>query len=148
MGQLLLLAGVFIAVVGVLIGGYLFINRRTLAQADAALDRLRERDRSTPDSVRSILREANVSDLPALDVIIQPQRLSDGTRRIVSITEVTGMEGEVITTQEVYRFKRRGVTPEGRIIGQFEATGVRPTFTDRLRVSGIELPSRMFEGLE
>ena len=84
----------------------------------------------------------------ALDVIIQPQRLSDGTRRIVSITEVTGMEGEVITTQEIYRFKRRGVTPEGRIIGQFEATGVRPTFTDRLRVSGIELPSRMFEGID
>ena len=84
----------------------------------------------------------------ALDVIIQPQRLSDGTRRIVSVTEVTGMEGEVITTQEVYRFKRRGVTPEGRIIGAFEATGVRPTFTDRLRVSGIELPSRMFEGVE
>jgi len=84
----------------------------------------------------------------ALDVIIQPQRLSDGTRRIVSITEVTGMEGEVVTTQEVYRFKRRGVTPEGRIIGQFEATGVRPTFTDRLRVSGIELPARMFEGME
>ena len=70
MGQLLLLAGVFIAVVGVLIGGYLFINRRTLAQADAALDRLRERDRSTPDSVRSILREANVSDLPALDKLL------------------------------------------------------------------------------
>jgi pilus assembly protein CpaF len=84
----------------------------------------------------------------ALDVIIQPQRLSDGTRRIVSITEVTGMEGEVITTQEIYRFKRRGVTPEGRIIGQYEATGVRPTFTDRLRVAGIELPSRMFEGVE
>ena len=70
MGQLLLLAGVFIAVVGVLMGGYLFINRRTLAQADAALDRLRERDRSTPDSVRSILREANVSDLPALDKLL------------------------------------------------------------------------------
>jgi tight adherence protein B len=70
MGQLLLLAGVFIAVVGVLIGGYLLINRRTLAQADAALDRLRERDRSTPDSVRSILREANVSDLPALDKLL------------------------------------------------------------------------------
>src|SRR6478672_6790657 len=70
MGQLLLLAGVFIAVVGVLIGGYLFLNRRALAQADAALDRLRERDRSTPDSVRSILREANVSDLPALDRLL------------------------------------------------------------------------------
>jgi len=84
----------------------------------------------------------------ALDLIIQPQRLSDGTRRIVSITEVTGMEGEIVTTQEIYRFKRRGVTPEGRIIGQFEATGVRPQFTDRLRVSGIELPPRMFEGSE
>ena len=84
----------------------------------------------------------------ALDVIIQAQRLSDGSRRIVSVTEVTGMEGEVVTTQEVYRFKRRGITPEGRIIGQFEATGVRPMFTDRLRVSGIELPARMFEGVD
>jgi len=84
----------------------------------------------------------------ALDVIVQAQRLSDGTRRIVSVTEVTGMEGEVVTTQEVYRFKRRGVTPDGKIIGQFEATGVRPMFTDRLRVSGIELPSRMFEGVD
>src|SRR6476620_1965713 len=84
----------------------------------------------------------------ALDVIIQAQRLSDGTRRIVSVTEVTGMEGEIVTTQEVYRFRRRGVTPEGKIIGQYEATGVRPTFTDRLRISGIELPPRMFEGLE
>jgi tight adherence protein B len=70
MGQLLLLAGVFIATVGVLIGGYLFINRRSLAQADAALERLRERDRSTPDSVRSILRDSNVSELPALDKLL------------------------------------------------------------------------------
>jgi tight adherence protein B len=70
MGQILLLAAVFIGTVGVLIGGYLFINRRTLAQADAALDRLRERDRSAPDSVRSILRESNVSDLPALDRLL------------------------------------------------------------------------------
>jgi tight adherence protein B len=70
MGQLLLLAAVFIGTVGVLIGGYLFINRKTLAQADAALERLRERDRQTPDSVRSILRESNVSDLPALDRLL------------------------------------------------------------------------------
>ena len=53
----------------------------------------------------------------ALDLIIQVQRLSDGTRRIVSVTEVTGMEGEVVTTQEIYRFRRRGVTPEGKIVG-------------------------------
>jgi tight adherence protein B len=70
MSQLLVLAAVFIGTVGVLIGGYLFINRRTLAQADAALERLRERDRQTPDSVRSILRESNVSDLPALDRLL------------------------------------------------------------------------------
>jgi pilus assembly protein CpaF len=84
----------------------------------------------------------------ALDLIIQAQRLSDGSRRVVSVTEVTGMEGEVVTTQEIYRFRRRGVTPEGKIIGQYEATGVRPTFTDRLRISGIELPPRMFDGAE
>jgi tight adherence protein B len=70
MGQILLLAAVFIGVVGVLIGGYLFINRRALAQTDAALERLRERDRGTPDSVRSILRESNVSTLPALDRLL------------------------------------------------------------------------------
>jgi pilus assembly protein CpaF len=84
----------------------------------------------------------------ALDMIIQVQRLSDGTRRLVSVTEVTGMEGDVVTTQEIYRFRRRGVSPEGRIIGQYEATGVRPAFTERLRISGIELPARMFDGVD
>jgi pilus assembly protein CpaF len=66
----------------------------------------------------------------------------------VSVTEVTGMEGEVVTTQEIYRFRRRGISPEGKIVGQFEATGVRPQFTERLRVAGVELPSRMFDGAE
>ena len=84
----------------------------------------------------------------ALDLIIQASRLSDGTRRVVSVTEVTGMEGEVVTTQEIYRFRRRGISPEGRIVGQFEPTGVRPAFTERLRVAGVELPSRMFEGVD
>ena len=84
----------------------------------------------------------------ALDMVIQVQRLSDGTRRLVSITEVTGMEGDVVTAQEIYRFRRRGVSPEGRIIGQYEATGVRPAFTERLRISGIELPPRMFDGVD
>src|SRR5690349_8159421 len=70
MSNLLLLAAVFIGTLGVLLGGYLFINRKTFAQADAALQRLRERDRQTPDSTRSILRESNVSDLPALDRLL------------------------------------------------------------------------------
>src|SRR5215204_966393 len=84
----------------------------------------------------------------ALDLIIQASRLSDGSRRVVSVTEITGMEGEIVTTQEIYRFRRRGISPEGRIVGQFEATGVRPAFTERLRVAGVELPSRMFEGVD
>jgi pilus assembly protein CpaF len=84
----------------------------------------------------------------ALDVIVQVQRLADGVRRVVSIVEVTGMEGEVVTTQEVFRYRRRGVTPDGKIIGQFEATGIRPMFTERLRIAGIDMPARMFEGEE
>ena len=67
MSQLFILAGVFLGTVGVLIGGYLYINRSRLSATDAALRRLRERESSTPSSVRSIIREANVSDLPALD---------------------------------------------------------------------------------
>jgi pilus assembly protein CpaF len=80
----------------------------------------------------------------ALDVIIQVSRLSDGTRRVTSITEVTTMEGEIITAQELFRFRRRGVSADGTVVGQFEATGVRPLFTDRLKVAGIELPPNMF----
>jgi pilus assembly protein CpaF len=81
----------------------------------------------------------------ALDVIVQVQRLADGTRRVTSVVEVTGMEGDVVTTQEVFRYRRKGMTPEGKIIGQFEATGIRPLFADRLLVSGIELPRGLFE---
>jgi pilus assembly protein CpaF len=81
----------------------------------------------------------------ALDVIVQVQRLADGTRRVVSVTEVTGMEGEIVTTQEIYRFRRKGVTPEGRIVGVFEATGIRPLFSERLKISGVELPPGLFD---
>jgi pilus assembly protein CpaF len=80
----------------------------------------------------------------ALDVIVQASRLSDGSRRIMSITEVTSMEGEVITMQEIYRFRRRGISPEGKVIGQFEATGVRPVFLDRLKIAGVEIPPHLF----
>jgi len=106
MGQLLLLAGVFIAVVGVLIGGYLFINRRTLAQADAALDRLRERDRSTPDSVRSILREANVSDLPALDKLL------------------AGRDVTAVVTEQLQRAGLEQTTPASYILRVIISTGI------------------------
>ena len=87
------------------------------------------------------MREQIVS---ALDVIIQVSRLSDGTRRVTSITEVTSMEGEVITLQEIYRFRRRGVAPDGTVVGQFAPTGIRPIFAERLKVAGVELPDSMF----
>jgi pilus assembly protein CpaF len=80
----------------------------------------------------------------ALDLIIQVSRLTDGTRRVTSVTEVTTMEGEIVTMQEVFRFKRRGISQDGRVVGQFEATGVRPLFVDRLRVAGVELPPHLF----
>src|SRR5690242_1136795 len=80
----------------------------------------------------------------ALDVIVQVSRLSDGTRRVTSVTEVTSMEGDVISAQEIFRFRRQGVANDGAVVGRFEATGVRPGFTDRLRVAGVDLPSNLF----
>jgi pilus assembly protein CpaF len=80
----------------------------------------------------------------ALDLVIQVSRLTDGSRRVSSITEVTSMEGEVITMQEIYRFRRRGISVEGKVVGQFEATGVRPTFIERLQLAGVELPPHLF----
>ena len=80
----------------------------------------------------------------ALDVIIQVSRLSDGTRRVTSVTEVTTMEGDVISAQEIFRFRRQGVSNDGVVVGRFEATGVRPGFIDRLRVAGVDLPQNMF----
>ena len=83
----------------------------------------------------------------ALEVVIQVSRLSDGSRRVTSISEVTSMEGDIISMQEIFRFRRRGVSADGQVIGAFEAAGVRPSFTERLRVAGIELPASMFGAL-
>lgn len=80
----------------------------------------------------------------ALDLVVQVSRLADGTRRIVSVVEVTGMEGQITATQEIYRFKRQGIGPDGKVLGDFEATGIRPTFSDRLAIAGVELPPNMF----
>jgi pilus assembly protein CpaF len=80
-----------------------------------------------------------------IDVIVQIARLSDGTRRVVSIMEVTGVEGDVITTNEIFAFRRSGVAAGGRVIGRFEATGVRPRFAERLQVAGVPLPGRLFD---
>ena len=81
----------------------------------------------------------------AIDVIIQQTRLMDGTRKIINITEVQGMEGENIVLQDIFSFKQKGLTSEGKIIGQLIPTGVRPKFYDRLEASGIHIPASLFK---
>src|SRR5215216_5177210 len=80
----------------------------------------------------------------AVDLVIQVNRLQGGPRKITSITEVMNMEQDVIIMQEIFRFKQLGVDQNGRAFGQFEATGVRPTFVARLETKGVKLPSNMF----
>ncbi len=80
----------------------------------------------------------------ALNVIVQVSRMTDGTRRITSITEVSTMESDVITTQEIFRFRRLGVADDGTVLGNFEATGVRPLFMDQILARGINLPHETF----
>ncbi len=81
----------------------------------------------------------------AVNLIVQASRLQDGSRRMVSVTEITGMEGEVISMQEVFRYERLGLEPSGKIIGRFNATGVRSHFSERFRQWGFELPASIYE---
>lgn len=77
----------------------------------------------------------------AINLVIQVARLTDGTRRIVSIAEITGMEGETISMQEIFEFERTGVDSTGKVIGRFRTTGIRPRFADRLKQYGMQLPA-------
>jgi pilus assembly protein CpaF len=81
----------------------------------------------------------------AISVVIQIARLSDGKRKLVSIQEVTGMEGDVVTMQELFSFRQTGVAADGKVLGHFRATGTRPTFWDRLHSRGIDLPEGLFD---
>jgi pilus assembly protein CpaF len=80
----------------------------------------------------------------ALHLVVQVSRGSDGVRRITSIAEVTSMEGDMVAMQEIFRFRRRGVSEDGRVQGVFEATGVRPQFADAITTRGIDLPVDLF----
>ena len=81
----------------------------------------------------------------AVNLVVQVSRLSDGTRRVTGIAEIVGMEGEVITMQDLFLFERTGITPEGRVTGKFRATGIRPKVSDELAAAGFPLPAAMFE---
>jgi pilus assembly protein CpaF len=81
----------------------------------------------------------------AISIVVQVTRLSDGTRKVTSISEITGMEENVISMQEIFSFKRRGIGPDGRVVGVFQPTHIRPKFLEGLRVAGIFLPAGLFE---
>jgi pilus assembly protein CpaF len=81
----------------------------------------------------------------AIDIIIHIARLSDGTRKLISLQEITGMEGAMITLQEIFSFKQTGIDNEGNINGQFIFHGVRPRFTDKFKIAGVQLPSDLFD---
>jgi pilus assembly protein CpaF len=83
----------------------------------------------------------------AIQLVVQQTRLSDGTRKVTAISEITGMEGDVITMQEIFVFEKLGLTQDGKVVGRFRATGVRPKCCERLKACGIVLPPNMFEGV-
>jgi pilus assembly protein CpaF len=83
----------------------------------------------------------------AINIVVQQTRLQDGSRRVTSISEISGMEGDIITMQEIFVFEKTGLNADGKVTGRFRATGVRPKCWERLRGSGIHLPADMFDGV-
>jgi pilus assembly protein CpaF len=81
----------------------------------------------------------------AITIVVQATRMSDGTRKVTSISEITGMEENIISMQEIFTFARKGIGPDGKVIGAFQPTRIRPRFLDRLRTAGINLPPSLFE---
>jgi pilus assembly protein CpaF len=83
----------------------------------------------------------------AVQIVVQQARMSDGSRKVTSVSEITGMEGDVVSMQEIFAFEKVGISEDGKVLGRFRATGVRPKCCDRLRTAGIHVPSDMFEGV-
>ncbi len=106
-----------------------------------ALHRLENMVLMAVDLPERAIREQIAS---ALDMIIQVARFVDGVRRITHVTEVVGLEGNVITLQDIFRFVQRGVDGEGRVLGELAPTGIRPGFADKFRLAGIEVPNDLF----
>src|SRR6476660_882267 len=91
--------------------------------------------------VRSIRQQIS----SAINLFVQISRFSDGTRRVIALTECVGMEGDLVTMQDIFVFERTGLTEQGRVTGRFRATGIRPKFYERLRASGIQIPASVFQ---
>jgi len=100
----------------------------------------------------SLMAELNLPDrairqqiASAITIIVQVARLSDGVRRVTHISEVIGYAEDRVTMQDILVFDKLGIGPDGRVLGRFRSTGLRPTFAERLKVSGIHLPNNMFD---
>ena len=89
-------------------------------------------------------RSARAQIASAIHVVIQIGRLSDGRRKLLSLAELTGMEGDVVTMQEIFRFRQTGISPEGQVVGKFEATGIRPKFIEQVMAHGVTLSAELF----
>lgn len=94
-------------------------------------------------SIRSIRQQV----ASAVDLFIQISRMSDGSRKVTHITECVSMEGDQVTTQDIFLFERTGMSIEGRVLGKFRATGVRPKFAEKLKAAGLEFPAAMFQSV-
>jgi pilus assembly protein CpaF len=81
----------------------------------------------------------------AITIVVQNARLSDGTRKVVNISEITGMDENVISMHDIFTFTRKGIGPNGNVLGTFKPSGIRPKFLERLRIAGVSLPSELFE---
>jgi pilus assembly protein CpaF len=91
------------------------------------------------------LRSIRQQIASAVNLFVQVARFSDGTRRVTHITEVVGMEQDIITLQDVFLLEKTGITETGRVVGRFRATGIRPKFSERLKACGIALPAQLFQ---
>ncbi len=98
---------------------------------------------STNISVRAVRQQV----ASAVDLFVQISRMSDGTRKVTHITECVGMEGEQVTTQDIFLFERSGLSASGKVLGKFRATGVRPKFCEKLKTAGIEFPAALFQSV-
>jgi len=81
----------------------------------------------------------------AINIIVQISRLSDGSRKVVKVVEIVGMEGETVSLQDIFLFEKLGIREDGRVVGTFRTSGIRPRFIEQIETAGIKLPDEMFE---
>jgi pilus assembly protein CpaF len=124
-------------------------NRIILGEvrSDEALDMLQAMNTGHDGSMTTLHANSPIRKqiTSAITLVLQMARFSDGSRRVTHITEITGMEVDIVSMQDVFLFEKQGLSPEGRVVGTFTATGIRPRFEEKLRSAGIALPANLFE---